>query len=115
MCDNSISPVGKLKKRTAAQSFMPVAHVVRQVTSSLRYNDVTLLYVASQCTQELLGALILLISFTLDQGWRRFYQFEIILSHIPMHTRSNDPYVSSLSEKSVQHRYLYEISITNTR
>ena len=36
-------------------------------------------------------------------------------SHIPMHTRSSDPYVSSLLEKSVPHGYPCEISITNTR
>ena len=35
---------------------------------------------------------------------------EILLSHIPTHTRSSDPYVSSLSEKSVPHRYPCEIS-----
>ena len=40
---------------------------------------------------------------------------EISLSHIPTHTRSSDPYVSSLSEKSVPHRYPCEISVTNTR
>ena len=37
------------------------------------------------------------------------------LSHIPTHTRWSDPYVSSLSEKSVLHRYPCEISVTNTR
>ena len=36
-------------------------------------------------------------------------------SHIPMHTRWSDPYVSSLLEKSVPHRYPCEISVTNTR
>ena len=36
---------------------------------------------------------------------------EKILSHIPKHTRSSDPYVSSLSEKSVPHRYPCEISV----
>ena len=36
-------------------------------------------------------------------------------SHIPTHTRSSDPYVSLLSEKSVPHRYPCEISVTNTR
>ena len=35
----------------------------------------------------------------------------ITISHI----RSSDPYVSSLSEKSVPHRYPCEISVTNTR
>ena len=30
---------------------------------------------------------------------------ENIFSHIPMHTRSSDPYVSSLSENSILHRY----------
>ena len=39
----------------------------------------------------------------------------ICFSHIPTHTRSSDPYVSSLSEKSVPHRYPCEISVTNTR
>ena len=39
----------------------------------------------------------------------------ISFSHIPTHTRSSDPYVSSLSEKSVPHRYPCEISVTNTR
>ena len=38
-----------------------------------------------------------------------------ILSHIPMHTRSSDPYVISLSEKYVPNRYPCEISVTNTR
>ena len=32
------------------------------------------------------------------------HPFEVILSHIPTHTRSNDPSVSSMSEKSVPHR-----------
>ena len=41
--------------------------------------------------------------------------YEIEFSHIPTHTRSSDPYVSSLSEKSVPHRYPCEISVTNTR
>ena len=36
-------------------------------------------------------------------------------SHIPTHTRSSDPCVSSLSKKSVPHRYPCEISVTNTR
>ena len=36
-------------------------------------------------------------------------------SHIPTHTKSSDPYVSSLLEKSVPHRWLCEISVTNTR
>ena len=40
---------------------------------------------------------------------------KIDFSHIPTHTRSSDPYVSSLSEKSVPHRYPCEISVTNTR
>ena len=35
--------------------------------------------------------------------------------HIPMHTRSSDPYVSSLSEQSVPHRYPSGISVTDTR
>ena len=48
-------------------------------------------------------------------GLPLLYQCEIILSHIPTHTRSSDPYVSSLSEKSVPHRYPCEISVTNTR
>ena len=38
---------------------------------------------------------------------------EIILSHIQMQTRSSGPYVSSLPEKSAQHRYPCEISVTN--
>ena len=50
-----------------------------------------------------------------DRAFCCFYQCEIILSHIPTHTRSGDPYVSSLSEKSVPHRYPCEISVTNTR
>ena len=41
------------------------------------------------------------------------YEGRIFLSHIPTHTRSGDPYVSSLSEKSVPHRYPCEISVTN--
>ena len=44
-----------------------------------------------------------------------FYPCEIILTHIPRHTRSGDPYVSSLSKKSVPHRYPCEIRVTNTR
>ena len=36
-------------------------------------------------------------------------------SHIPTHTRSSDPYVSSLSEKTVPHCYLCEICETNMR
>ena len=32
------------------------------------------------------------------------FAYEIILSHIPMHSRSRDPYVSLMSEKSVLHR-----------
>ena len=40
---------------------------------------------------------------------------QIFLSHIPTHARSSDPYVRSLSEKSVPHRYPCEISVTNTR
>ena len=55
------------------------------------------------------------ISSTADRGFRFFCPFEMILSHIPTHTRSSDPYVSSLSEKSVPHRYPCEISVTNTR
>ena len=39
----------------------------------------------------------------------------ISFSHIPTHARSSDPYVSSLSEKSVPHRYPCEISVTNTK
>ena len=39
-----------------------------------------------------------------------------ILSYIPMHTRSGDPYVSSLSEKkSIQHHYPCDISVSNAR
>ena len=54
------------------------------------------------------------ISRTPDQDFRCFNPCEVILSHIPMDTRSSDPYVSSLSEKSVPHRYPCEISLTNT-
>ena len=54
-------------------------------------------------------------SHTPDPDFRCFYQCEIILSHIPMHTRSGGPYVCSLLEKSVAHVYPCEISITNTR
>ena len=39
----------------------------------------------------------------------------LLYSHIPTHTRSSDPFVSLLSEKSVPHRYPCEISVTNTR
>ena len=35
--------------------------------------------------------------------------------HLPMHTRSSDPYVSSLLEQSVPHRYPCGISVTNAR
>ena len=54
-------------------------------------------------------------SCTPDQHFSCFYTYEIIFSHIPTHTRSSDPYLSSLSEKSVPHRYPCEISVTNTR
>ena len=54
-------------------------------------------------------------SHTPYRDFHCFYLCEIILSHIPTHTRSSDPYVSSLSEKSVPHRYPCEISVTNTR
>ena len=54
-------------------------------------------------------------SRTPDRDFRCFYPCEIFLSHIPTHARSSDPYVSSLSEKSVAHRYPCEISVTNTR
>ena len=50
-----------------------------------------------------------------DRDFRYFYPCKKFLSHIPTHTRSSDPYVSSLSEKSVPHRYPCEISVTNTR
>ena len=44
-----------------------------------------------------------LFSGTPDLHFRCFYPCEIIISHIyvPMHTRQNDPYVSSLSEKNM--------------
>ena len=54
-------------------------------------------------------------SRTPDLDFRCFYPCEIFLSYIPTHTRLSDPYVSSLSEKSVPHRYPCEISVTNTR
>ena len=38
-------------------------------------------------------------SRTPDRDFCFFYPCEIILSHIPRHTRSSNPYVSSLSEK----------------
>ena len=47
---------------------------------------------------------------TPDRDFCCFYPCEIILSHIPMHTKSSDPYVSSLSEKFVPRK----ISVTNT-
>ena len=49
------------------------------------------------------------------RDFRCFYTYEIFLPHIPTHTKSNDPYVSSLSEKIVPHRYQCEISVTNAR
>ena len=52
---------------------------------------------------------------TPDQDFHWFDQCEIILSHIPTHTRSSDHYESLLLEKSVPHRYPCEISATNTR
>ena len=54
-------------------------------------------------------------SRTPDHDFRCFYPCEIFLSHIPTHTRSSDPYVSSLLEKSVPHGYPCEIIVTNTR
>ena len=53
-------------------------------------------------------------SRTPDRDFRCFYPCEIFLSHIPTHMRSSDPYVSSLLEKSVPHRYPRKISVTNT-
>ena len=58
---------------------------------------------------------VLGISHTPDWDIHFVDPFEIILSHIPTHRRSSDPYVSSLFEKSVPHRYPCEMSITNTR
>ena len=55
------------------------------------------------------------ISHTPDQDFLCFYLCEIILSHIPMHTRLSDPHVSSLSEMSVQHRYSCEINVPHTK
>ena len=52
---------------------------------------------------------------TPDRDFRCFYPCGIFLSHIQTHTRSSGPYVSSLLEKSVPHRYPCEISVTNTR
>ena len=40
-----------------------------------------------------------------------FYQFETILSHIPMPTRSNGPNGSSLSAKFIPNQYLCEINV----
>ena len=52
-----------------------------------------------------------IISGTPDQSSGYFYTFEI--THIPMHTRSSSPYVSSLPVKSVPYRFSCETSITN--
>ena len=41
--------------------------------------------------------------------------YKLRFSQIPTHTRLRDPFVSSLSKKSVPHRYPCEISVTNTR
>ena len=65
--------------------------------------------------QMMFGHVAILFSRTPDRDFRCFYPCEIFLSHIPTHTRSIDPCVSSLSEKSVPHRYPCEISVTNTR
>ena len=54
-------------------------------------------------------------SRTPDRYFCCFYPSGIFLSHIPTHIRSSDPYVSSVSEKSVPHPYLCEISVTNAR
>ena len=54
-------------------------------------------------------------SRTPDQDFRCFYPCQIILSHIPRHTNSSYPNVSSLLEKSVPHPYPCEIRVTNTR
>ena len=64
-----------------------------------------------------LGMIVEKIGISCKPDWvcHCFYPFEKILSHIPMHTRSSDPYVSSLSEKSVPHRYPCKISVSNTR
>ena len=46
-----------------------------------------------------------------DNGGQPFLTYQCI----SMHTGSSDPYVSSLSEKSVPHHYPCEISVTFTR
>ena len=50
-----------------------------------------------------------IFSRTPDRVFRWIYPCEIILSQIPTHTRSSDPYVSSLSEKSFSHTNACEI------
>ena len=64
-----------------------------------------------------LGMIVEKIGISCKPDWvcHCFYPFEKILSHIPMHTRSSDPYVGLLSEKSVPHRYPCKISVSNTR
>ena len=53
------------------------------------------------------------LSRTPDRDFHCFYTCEIILSHIPTHTRLSDSDVCSLLEKSVLHRYPCAISVTN--
>ena len=48
--------MGKIKNQTALWSSITIAHVIRKVTSLLRYSDVIMFYVTSQYFQELLWA-----------------------------------------------------------
>ena len=73
----------------------------------------------SQCDVSFVAPKLMytIYSRTPDQDFRYFNPFEIILSHIhvPMHTGSSGPYVSSMSAKSVLHRYPCETSVNNVR
>ena len=84
-----------------------------KVFGLIKVELVTLLYRLENYSQ--IYAKNNVFSSTPDGGLHCYHPYEKILSHIPKHTRSSDPYVSSLSEKSVPHRYPCEISVINTR
>ena len=87
----------------------PMVHCIITITKQLFYMLKPIFWVRT-CQKQMT-----IFSRTPDWDFRRFYPCEIILSQIPRHTRSSDPYVSSLSGKSIPHRYPCEISVTNTR
>ena len=46
-------------------------------------------------------------------GLTLFYKYDKILSHIPMHTGSRSPCISSLSANSIPNRYSCKITVIN--